>query len=368
VLFAAYHTAYYLAARADTDPGFAGSVFAISGVSGGSVGAGVFWAIRRSGLCNDAPVGGTCHRDAVKLILRYDFLSPVLATFLFRDAFDTVVPISYLYDHPIDRAAVLEGLFASRIRLWAESLADPTKSMPPPEDGWLDTALADSWRPDAGLPLLLLNATEVGSGERRILSPVPLMENGIAGRVNLEGGRDLTVGNAMTISARFPVVTPPARIRRPDDTGQVVVRQLVDGGSFVNSGIETLMEIITSLTKARRAAPVEVLVFTVDEKAAPIAIKGTIAAPLDAFTSAWRARRDLTARRLREVFLPPSGPSPLQICDVRLFQQTTNFTVSWFLSAETFLDIEIQIDALVAPAALGYQKAAPTSRDLCFSD
>src|SRR5690606_23025653 len=122
-LFAAYHTAYYLAARTDTDPGFAPALFSISGVSGGSVGAGVYWAIRRSGLCDDAPVGGTCNRDAVREILRYDFLSPTLATFLFRDAFDTVIPISYLARQPIDRGRVLEDLFSKRVRDWAGKMA-----------------------------------------------------------------------------------------------------------------------------------------------------------------------------------------------------------------------------------------------------
>lgn len=359
-LYAAYHTAYYLAARADADPGFARSLFAVSGVSGGSVGAGVFWAIRRSGLCDAPGAAPTCHRDAVKAILRYDFLSPVLATFLFRDAFDTVIPISSLAKLPIDRASVLEAAFAERIRTWAEAAGAEA-----PDLGWLDTGLADSWGPALDLPVLLLNATEVGTGERQILSPLTRMPNGVTGKILLDGLRDLTVGNAMTISARFPLVTPPARIRRRDVSGQVVLRQLVDGGYFDNSGIETLIEMTAEIVRQRRGAPVEVLVFSVAERQPPITVKGTIAAPLDAFTSAWRARRDLTARRLAEDFDNFVGPPPARICDVRLYQLGANFTVSWFLTAETFRDIEIQIDGDVTPATFAYAKAEPTPRDLC---
>jgi hypothetical protein len=275
-----------------------------------------------------------------------------------------VIPISYLYDRPIDRGRVLEALFSDRVRAWAEAAgADPV-----PADGWLDTAMSDTWGADLGLPVLMLNATEVGSGQRRILSPLPQMPNGVSGRLRLEDGNDLTVGNAMTISARFPVVTPPARVRIRDSAGRPVVRQLVDGGYFDNSGIESLMEMIGELLLQRRGRPVVVLVFSVDEKAGAIGIKGTVGAPVDAFTSAWRARRDLTARRLREAFVPQVGPSGLNICDVRLFQQTTNFTVSWFLTDETFRDIEIQIDGEVAPRTFRYAKAEPEARDLCVSD
>ena len=359
-LYAAYHTAYYLAARADEDPNFAESVFAISGVSGGSVGAAVFWAIVKSGHCQDAGPNGRCHRQAVQDILRYDFLSPTLAAFLFRDAFDTVIPISYLADKPIDRANVLENLFADRVDavLGTENL--------------LRTGLADSWAPDAGVPVLMLNSTEVGTGERRILSPLPLLPRDVPARIRLEGGKDLTVGNAMTISARFPFVTPPARVRRPDQTGRIVVRQLVDGGYFDNSGIETLIEAISDLAGIDDTRQLEVLSFNVEGGGEDVAIKGLIAAAIGAFTGAWRARRDLTGDRLTamvgtgdltdktalntagntsEIPLTRSAytvvpVNKLRVCSVKMFEQTMNFTVSWYLTPDTFQDIEVQMDDL----------------------
>lgn len=364
-LYAAYHTAYYLAARADEDPAFARSIFAISGVSGGSVGAGVFWAVLKSKICAGDGATPTCHRDAVRAILHQDFLSPTLSAFFFRDALDSVVPISYLFERPIDRGRVLENLFADRIAAVTG------------QDGLLDTALIDSWGPDQGVPLLMLNATEVGSGARRILSPLPLLPDDVPARIALEDGRDLTVGNAMTISARFPFVTPPARIRRRDETGKVVVRQLVDGGYFDNSGIETVMEALQDIVTDRGYQPVEVLVFSVDERMGPVSIKGTIGAPVGAFTGAWRARRDLSAARLSsfatgikapdpaqvpilapettgkveapvQVSAPPQpdAKSPLTVCPIVMYQQTMNFTVSWYLTADTFREIEIQMDDL----------------------
>ncbi|MDJ0640715.1 MAG: hypothetical protein QNJ20_17975, partial [Paracoccaceae bacterium] len=369
-LYAAYHTAYYLAARADLEEDFANSVFAISGVSGGSVGAAVFWAIVKSGHCENSAETDRCHRDAVQDILRYDFLSPTLATFLFRDAFDTVVPISYLSDAPIDRASVLESMFSAKVDgvLGTENL--------------LGTALADSWAPDAGVPVLMLNATEVGTGERRILSPLPLLPRDVPARILLEGGNDLTIGNAMTISARFPFVTPPARIRRADETGKIVVRQLVDGGYFDNSGIETLLEAVGDLVELKQAGQLEVLAFDVEGGGPEITIKGLIGAPIGAFTGAWRARRDLTGARLGamvadqqndldplvsrqpvESLLRPLRTAKsayavlpvekLQVCQVRMFEQTMNFTVSWYLTPDTFREIEIQMDDLAERMAGG---------------
>ncbi|MCU0908508.1 MAG: hypothetical protein MUF73_13960 [Rhodobacteraceae bacterium] len=345
-LYAAYQTAWYLAYRADTEPGFARSIFAISGVSGGSVGGGVFWAIRASGVCDGPRAGVDCHRRGVRAVLENDFLSPALTGLFFRDAIDSVVPISALVAQPIDRGRGLEATLADRLADWITA-----ETGRPPAENPLHLAMSRSWSPDAGLPLLLMNATDVASGALTVLSPVRDVTLNLPGRLRLPEAGDVSVATAMVTSARFPMVSPPLRVRVeepvPDRPGAVrqVTRQLVDGGYFDNSGLETLTDLLPLMSLRRaRAEPlprprIEVIVFTVAESpsAEPPAMRGTLAAPMAAFTGAWRSRRDLTARRIEAAYATDAA----DVCFIpaRMADTSVNFTVSWYLADATFAAI-----------------------------
>lgn len=346
-LYAAYQTAWYLAVRADTEPGFARSVFAISGVSGGSVGGGVFWAIRASGVCDGPRAGDDCHRRGVRAVLEHDYLSPALAGLFFRDAIDSVVPVSALFPQPIDRGRALENVLARRLADWIAA-----ETGRPPADNPMHLAMSRSWSPDAGLPLLLMNATDVASGGLVVLSPVRDVTLNLPGRLRIPEAGDVAVVTAMVTSARFPLVSPPLRVRveEPDPAGaqgatRVVTRQLVDGGYYDNSGLETLSDLLPLMVLRRDRSetgprpPIEVIVFTVAEKAPvePAAMKGTLAAPVAAFTGAWRSRRDLTVRRIEAAYAAAGA----DVCFVpaRMTEDRVNFTVSWYLATATFAAI-----------------------------
>src|SRR5262249_4658032 len=98
-LRAAYYTALVLASIQDRCPAFAQHTFAISGVSGGSLGAAVFAALaarsakNQAGLsCNlNLPMAGDMATKADK-ILRQDFLSPLLAFGLYPDLAQRFLP------------------------------------------------------------------------------------------------------------------------------------------------------------------------------------------------------------------------------------------------------------------------------------
>jgi len=77
---AAYWTATNLAAM-EALPGFGQGLFAISGVSGGSVGAATYTALKRA-LGPDRP---DLLAAKVREVLKQDFLSPVVAGLLFPD-------------------------------------------------------------------------------------------------------------------------------------------------------------------------------------------------------------------------------------------------------------------------------------------
>jgi hypothetical protein len=95
----AYWTATVLGTIQDADPSFADHIFAISGVSGGSLGAAVFDALEAEAT----PQGEFTKRG--QAILSQDFLSPAIATMLFPDLIQRFLPFPVLF---LDRGRWLE--------------------------------------------------------------------------------------------------------------------------------------------------------------------------------------------------------------------------------------------------------------------
>lgn len=349
-LYAAYHTAYYLAARADTEPGFAESLYAISGVSGGSVGAGAYWVVRASDVCPTPGNGTRCHRDAVDQILRRDYLTPSVATLFFRDFLDTLFPVSAILElnghGPIDRGHILENeLLDATGYLNAPSTTDQRLGLSMTIGESAFVGRNDPNEPMAH-PLLFFNSTQVDNGARAIVSPVARLRDTRSNIVTNEGN-DLLVVNGMVNSARFPIITPPARVAINGPEGPKTI-QLVDGAYFDNSGIETALDIIIDLHAAGVKRPMEIVIFTAEEVGADTGIKGTLGAPLTAFTGAWRARRDHSAVRVDDVVSDRRIPIELAKCSARANAQEVNFTVSWYLSTATFDNLRDQIDHAIA--------------------
>lgn len=389
-LYAAYHTAYYLAARADRDPAFAPSLYAISGVSGGAVGAGVFWAIETSGYCDavrpEDMKQTTCRRDAVDVILKRDFLTPALAMLLFHDALDTFVPVTsvrhFLDQPPYDRGRALEREVELAVADWLETAAPS-----PAQHQAVIAALArQGLAPDAPLsmaisasawgllgrqddaphvaPLLFLNGTRVHDGAKVVAAPVQRIGAG-ARSLSLEGGRDLSVINAMIMSARFPGVSPPARVLStlPDidpDPASTHVVQLADGGYFDNSGLETAVDIVEAVRVAQRTQespqrPIEILALVNEEEPGAPVLSGTVGAPVATFLGAWHARGLQTKRRVGERFA--TAPE-VTICEATTDPRPLNFTVSWYLSDASLAAIAQDVEADIRQASARQETGA----------
>ena len=226
---AAYWTAIVLGALQDSNPNFASHLFAISGVSGGSLGAVVFDA-----LLAESP-RGTFQENAHK-ILGQDFLSPALASMLYPDLIQRFIPFPIVY---FDRGRSLE-------RAW--------------EKAWLDTmgndrfggSFVDLWKPGLRewMPALFLNGTSVEKGNRIITSNLQLTNNFLdaddaaekLASYNLgatEVACHIPLSTAAHMSARFTFVSPAGRF--PDGS------HIVDGGYFENSAATTAYEIATRI-------------------------------------------------------------------------------------------------------------------------
>jgi predicted acylesterase/phospholipase RssA len=210
---AAFWTATVLGTLQDANPHFASHVFAISGVSGGSLGAVVFDALLADGVTSNIT-------QTAQNILSHDFLSPALGYMLYPEVVQRLLP----FPIPLcDRARALE-------LAW--------------EDGWrserknnlFNTALDDLWRKEPSLPNLFLNGTSVESGKRIITSNVlidDIFVDSVDARTVLDGG--LRLSTAAHMSSRFTYVSPAGRFTN----GQHVV----DGGYFENSAAATADDI-----------------------------------------------------------------------------------------------------------------------------
>ncbi|MFL6673416.1 MAG: patatin-like phospholipase family protein [Massilia sp.] len=254
---AAAHTSAVLAAvDAATCGAFGDRVFAISGVSGGAVGAALY-AAGRTDLASRRDWADCKQRkpaerslpliDPLMRVSADDHISAALIRTLFRDLPASLWPGSRGARDPAladadTRAGTLE-------QAWGASYSKLLATMR------LQTAnnrLTGAERPgtDGAQPLLLFNATSVQDGRRVMQSNVPFCpHDSWCARA---GGSWL--GMALD-SARFPLISP-ARARNVFGydaslkTAIVTERSVVDGGYYDNSGVSSLLEVIDGLVAA----------------------------------------------------------------------------------------------------------------------
>ena len=240
---AAYWTAKVLAELQDSNPAFSDHVFAISGVSGGSLGAVVFDCLIRSGVSHT-------NGPAVQAILSQDFLAPTLSYMLFPDLFQRFLPFGCT---DFDRAKALE-------QSWEQGWMSVMKNGNFEKDfDWL-------WRGEKMVPALFLNGTSVEDGNRMILSNVLVDEEAFLDSQDIRSNltSSVSLSTAVDMSARFTYVSPAGRF----PTG----KHIVDGGYFENSGGATLADILYQVNRANTNNPfkarVILLVISNDPKAA----------------------------------------------------------------------------------------------------
>jgi hypothetical protein len=103
--------------------------------------------------------------------------------------------------------------------------------------------------PNENRPLLLMNATRIVTGQRAVISPVLLKSDKgpeypfAMYPLTEKGAPWLQLSTAAVISARFPVISPPARLSLGD--GEPV--SLVDGGYLDNTGALTAKAVLDEM-------------------------------------------------------------------------------------------------------------------------
>ena len=372
-LYAAHQAATFLARMQDRCPSFAQHVFALSGVSGGSLGSAVFQTLaRQPHLVRNGParpcakgplIQGPLERK-VSAFFAHDLLAPVVAATLFPDVLQRFLPFPV---PRFDRTRALEASFAA---VSQRELEDGKSGAPP--DPFARSFL-EHWEPSGAAPALFLNGTQVNNGHRVISAPFwrgNLFDNEskatwLQGQLQGETKRgDVTLATAVGLSARFPFMLPAGRIVTTE--GEI---RVLDGALFDNSGIETAMDLVEQLDDARAlrksepgAGPawpnvkIHVLVISsrnaVDPKDSPF-LSETMAA-VQALSSTSNARADFGILRARsrlcaglggcpitvgEATVARDDPSPLQ--EVGFYAQDFQLPLGWRLSRTSQKTIDL---------------------------
>ena len=281
---------------------FGRSVFAISGVSGGSVGATMVRAALSDARPDGTPpcrhktalwFGSTYSRNVTKSwraclqeLAAGDFLSPVISGLVLRDLLAIPAPTdngAVISDRNILLEKAVERHYNSLVGGISTACAGPedVRGLCQPL-GYLTSHTVGSW-----IPMLILGSTSVDNGNRIVASElniayqsgdlgesdfVPfthgvfeIMAAAPAGNLadempavmpGIEAAPDLRLSTASILSARFPIVQTPGILRT---IGGEMAERIVDGGYFDNSGLGVLRPLIPALAN-QGLRPIVVLI------------------------------------------------------------------------------------------------------------
>jgi predicted acylesterase/phospholipase RssA len=348
---AAYFTAKVLAALHDRCPAFSRYLFAVSGVSGGSVGAAAF-----AGLLDAAPAqpgvtlpcgtpqGGQAFSQRVDSMMDDDLIAPLAASLLFTDGVQRFLP------WPIpafDRARTLEDGIERAFGSVERS-------------GFLQRSIYAYWSAERDVPQLWMQTTSVGTGQRVLFSPVTFDDEKFAGLRTVQDlafHRHVSIVGAAVASARFPLVTPAVTL--PTEPP----RRLVDGGYFENSGAATISEVlpVMRLVAAQagiRVAPILIRIGNTPDAGAasssgkaiattpyvePLGL-GELGSPVRALMNARVARGDLAVRMLRRrVAESLERGQWAELHEFQIGLSDVAIPLGWLLSARARAEMGLQL-------------------------
>ncbi len=325
---------------------FSSRVMAISGVSGGSLGAATFSALLDQNPVADGPKAKPdWFYEHVANFLGRDHLSAPLASAAFIDTTQRILPFS-LFDQR-DRAVGLELAWE---HAWRESLLSVEKD--PQGFCGFDDDFRTLWRKrgdpyteppgsrNRWMPSLFFNGTSVELGGRIVVSDCRIPSGDYPGaqdalhllKLHNAKGEEFEPGlfrlsTAVNFSTRFPGISPSGEI--PPLKGQLPQR-VVDGGYYDNSGARTAWDnlvpiyyqLLDNADVAKQSS--EIIPWVIIVRAGPAFKRGTpdfpvkprtfwntfcptpqhfmvdVLAPARAFLNAWTSRSADSAEALKD--------------------------------------------------------------------
>lgn len=371
---AAYWTASVLAELQQRHPSFMQHVYAISGVSGGSLGATVF-----TGLYADTQQGRLAstpdYLTSCRSILKNDFLSPLNAALLFPDMFQKALPF------PVttwDRARWLEDS-------WAEAYSTHVQHQKADSESRFDAPFLNMWSNDSNknnVPALLLNGTRAETGEKTIISNIQI-DHATFGAIDLHNitQAHIPLKTATLLSARFPLVTPAGMLESYADAdgSKHIWGNVVDGGYIDNSGLETAMTIVYKLQQKKLQARdklqnVKVYLLYIKNSSSdsldtsgytikePIGYMYEMRAPVQAFLGSWDKGSEGRIRNTKSYFTRLKAINASNIGDMIIFEldrSKETIPLGWYLSESACRAIDVQLKTLKSPKPLASRSASP---------
>lgn len=255
---AGYWAGAVLAQLQDEHPNFPCHLYALSSVSGGSLGAASLvtsWSNQFDQSLEDhCKIQSIDLSEDTRRFLRRDFLSPTIAGALFPDLVQRFAPLSVFPD----RASFLERAWEHgwRVSMFHEE-GSPALQFSSP--------FSKLWEGERAfyVPSLVFNGTWVSDGNKAITSHLSLdnldveYSSGVAPTsdvVERLGSKDIPISTAVHMTARFPIVSPAGTIswETPPPKLQTVYKidRIVDGGYYENSGADTLSGVVQEFRKA----------------------------------------------------------------------------------------------------------------------
>lgn len=328
-IYAATAASMLLARLQDENPCFSDHVFAISGVSGGAIGATIFQAVETTRLNETAAVGA----PPALLAERANAAEPT--SMLTADQLKRCgpppgigAPMNFLLEREVCHivggdhfSPLVASIFPELLGFTKEGrpfeLAASFQRSANDEDqdaaAVLNAPFINDWSVDSKAPALVLNATWVETGLRAAFAPFPLhntddsLYSFLDADMPADANQAQTLINAAVVSARFPFVLPPYSMQidpsaAPDQTSSTVAAarspgrrpywNFVDGAYTDNSGAATalaLYKAVLPLAQSRHVSLRLILLTSSDPKLATRQISGTtfadIMGPVDAILS-----------------------------------------------------------------------------------
>lgn len=227
------------------NPDFGNHLYAISGVSGGSVGS-VFQqaSLHKGNPANEA------HSQKLSGAISDDFLAPVTFGLLIPDMVQSLIPFPI---HAWDRSRWLEDA-------WHYSFEKQF------EADILNQSIHQYWGNNKeNLAHIFLNCTVLETGQKALISDLSLSEKYFAGTVDLgaeitkrEAHTGIPLKTAASLSARFPIVTSAGKVKLENGSCQ-----FVDGGYHDNTGLETISQILHMMIQETDSEQLKSLKFSI---------------------------------------------------------------------------------------------------------
>ncbi|WP_406826437.1 hypothetical protein [Pedobacter sp. KACC 23697] len=308
---------------------FKRSIFAISGVSGGAVGLGLYNALTFE---NNVQVSSKTSVELSKQFFQHDTLSPIIGKMLFGDFLNLFLPIHIKL---FDRSIALE-------KSWEQSYQSLINHNQ--ENVFSSSFASGKIKPNQ--PLFIINTTEVETGLQCWVSNLVPDSLALKNQRDLlaEKVNDLNYSTAINFSTRFPLFSPAAKVGGLNGNPRL---HYLDGGYVENTGSASMLEVL-QLLKSRspyfnQITPIVItLLFSEEDKTTPnIRFGNEFIEILNALTHTRSGNSKISRFQLKQFLNRDSIGLPI---DEPLTPEEKKVPMNWVLSAQSMNNITRDIE------------------------